>query len=100
MRLSQNFVFRALESNKPTLAGFGIQRLGLFGSVARNEQRQNSDIDFLVEFSPGEKTADHFMGLADFLENVFHQKVDLLTPEALTPSMKRHILGEVKYFAL
>ena len=96
--MDQNFVFRTLESNKPALSNFGVSRLGLFGSFVRNQQNENSDIDILVEFTLGKKTANRFLDLAFFLENLFHKKVDLLTPEALTPGMKTRILGEVKYF--
>lgn len=98
--MDQNLVFRTIESNKPALSNFGISRLGLFGSFARNQQNENSDFDILVEFAQGKKTADRFLDLVFFLEALFNNKVDLLTPEALTPGMKSRILREVKYFAI
>ena len=50
------------------ILSLGVRRLALFGSVARNEARHDSDIDLLVEFEPGQKTFDRFMALADLLE--------------------------------
>ena len=98
MTVDQKFVFRTIESNKPALSAFGIDKLGLFGSFARNQQTENSDIDILVEFTQGKKNADSFLDLAFFLETILHKKVDLLTPEALTPGMKSRIMNEVEYF--
>jgi hypothetical protein len=78
---------------------FGVKRLGVFGSFVRSEQDAASDIDVLVEFQPGRKTFDNFMHLAFYLEALFGRKVDLLTPESLSPHLGPHILREVEYVA-
>lgn len=45
-----------LGENRTQLRALGVQRLGLFGSFVRSEQRADSDVDMLVEFEPGRKT--------------------------------------------
>ena len=90
-------VFALLAENEAELRRLGVRRCGLFGSFARGEQEGRSDVDILVEFEPGRKTFDSFMALAFFLEDLFGRKVDLLTPESLSPYIGPHILREVEY---
>ncbi len=54
----------------------------------------------LVEFAPGRKTFDNFMQLAFYLEELFGRKVELLTPESLSPYLGPRILREVEYVSL
>ena len=75
---------------------FGVVRLALFGSVLRGEPSPASDVDLLVEFAPGEKSFDRFMALADFLEALFGRRVELVTPEALSPFIGPRILSEAR----
>ena len=79
------------------IKNFGVNRLGLFGSYSREEQTPESDIDLLIEFEPDKKNFKNFMHLAFFLEEVLHNKVELVTKESLSPYLKPHILKEVKY---
>lgn len=72
----------------------GVQRISVFGSVARNQARPSSDVDLLVEFIPGQKNFDRFMALGDLLENVLGRRVELVTTEALSPYIGPHILAE------
>jgi len=76
---------------------FGVKRIGVFGSFARSEEKESSDVDVLVEFIEGAKTFDHFMDLKFFLEDLFDRKVDLVTVDALRPQLKDSILKEVTY---
>lgn len=75
----------------------GIKRIGLFGSYARGEQREDSDIDLLVEFDEGKKSYDNFMDLCFFLEDILGKRVDLLTPESLSPFIRPFIEKDVRY---
>ena len=76
---------------------YGVKKIGIFGSYARSEARESSDIDVLVEFESGCKTFDNFMDLKFYLEDVFSRKVDLVTTDALRPQLKENILREVSY---
>ncbi len=89
-----------LQEQSHHLRSLGVKRLGLFGPFVREQQNVDSDIDFLVEFDPGEKTFEHFMQLAFFLEDLLDRKVDLVTQESLSPYIGPHILKEVEYAAL
>jgi len=90
-------IFALLAENEPQLRRLGVRRCGLFGSFARDEQNEQSDVDILVDFEEGRKTFDNFMEVAFLLEDVFGRKVDLLTPESLSPYIGPHILREVRY---
>ena len=80
----------------PRLRAHGVKRLALFGSFARNAQHADSDVDFLVEFSPGQKTFDNFFAVGELLEESLGRRVELLTREALSPHIGPHILQEAE----
>ncbi|MCJ7818362.1 MAG: nucleotidyltransferase family protein [Syntrophales bacterium] len=88
-------VLQKLEENIDTIRGFGVKRLGLFGSVARGEATGGSDLDFLVELE--KKSFDVYMDLKDFLEDIFGCKVDLVMKDALKPRLREPILKETVY---
>ena len=69
---------------------FGASHLALFGSAARDEMRQDSDVDVLVEFE-GPASFDRYVGLKDYLENLFGAKVDLATEAMIKPRLRRNI---------
>jgi predicted nucleotidyltransferase len=72
---------------------YGVQSLAVFGSVARDEARADSDVDLLVEFN----RPTGLFGLAELqrhLEELLGRKVDLVTFDALRPEMKQGILDE------
>ena len=77
------------------LRKYGVNRLGLFGSYARGQQRPDSDIDFLVEFKKPD--FDSFMELAFYLESLFGHKVDLITPAGLNKYIKPFVEQEIKW---
>ena len=89
-----------LRENAARLQGFGLKRIGLFGSFVRGEQQPASDVDFLVEFEPKKKTFDNFMALCFFLEEQLGRKVEVVTRESLSPYIGPHILAEVEYVRL
>jgi predicted nucleotidyltransferase len=97
---SKEIILRLIEENKGKVSKFGVKRLGLFGSYARGDQDENSDIDILVEFSLGKKNFDNFINLAFFLEEIFQKKVELVTTESLSPYLKPYIMKEVEYIEI
>jgi hypothetical protein len=77
---------------------YGVERIGLFGSYARNEQRPDSDIDLLVEFASNRPIGlFRFIHLKNHLSDLLGTKVDLVTPGALKPVIGEQILNEVEY---
>jgi len=86
-----------IEENQDRIKALGVKKLGLFGSFVRGEPRVESDVDLLVEFEPSKKTFDNFIQLSFFLEEVFKRRVELVTPESLSPYIGPHIMDEVEY---
>jgi uncharacterized protein len=86
--------------NQQILINFGAEKIGIFGSFVRNEQTPLSDIDLLVEFNKDKKTFKNFIGLIYYLEDLSGRKVELLTPQSLSPYIKPHILQEIEYVSL
>ena len=89
-------IFKRILTEQAQLSLFGVKNIGLFGSFVRGDQTTDSDIDILVEFTPEKHTFDNFMDVAFLLEKILGRKVDLVTPEALSPHIGPHILKEVE----
>ncbi len=93
-------ILTLVERNKEKIKSLGVKRLGLFGSFIRGEQRADSDVDVIVEFRARQKTFDNFIQLSFLLEDLFQRRVELVTPESLSPYMAPHILGQVQYVSI
>ncbi len=83
-------IVRRIRSHRARLDELGVASLALFGSAARNEARENSDIDLLVRFE-GTATFDRYMDLKLFLEDLLGYPVDLVTDRALRDELRPHI---------
>ena len=92
--LDFEIIQKSLKTYKKELDTLGVETIHLFGSVARNEAKQNSDVDFLVKFKPGMKNFDNYINLTFLLEDLFMVKIDLLTTESLSGSLKNSIESE------
>lgn len=74
---------------------YKVKSIAIFGSYARGEQTQESDVDVMVEFS--EPVGFLFIHLADYLEEILGVKVDLITPEAIKPNRREYIMRDLTY---
>jgi len=72
---------------------FHVKRIGLFGSFARGDEKETSDVDIMVEFE--QPTFDNFIKLAFFLEDLLGRKVELITPDSLSPYIAPYVKDEV-----
>ena len=90
-------VTKQLESQKDTLQSFGLTRIGIFGSVSRKDALPSSDIDLLLDFDPAKKTYKNFLKSTTLLESLFHQPVDVVTAQSLSPYIQPHILKDISY---
>jgi uncharacterized protein len=93
--MTSDDILKKLEENRDTIKGFGVRRLGIFGSYARGEQSEASDMDFLVEFE--KKTFNNYMDLKFFLEELFGRSVDLVIADAVKPRLRKPIFEETVY---
>jgi len=75
---------------------YGVEKMGVFGSFVRGEQRSESDVDILVEFSQPVGMID-FIRIENMLQNLLGIKVDLVTRNALKKNIGQRILNEVQY---
>ena len=92
----RNSLEKKLKKLKPELkAKYNVKSIGIFGSYARQEANQDSDIDILVEFS--DSIGWEFVDLKNLLEEKLGKEVDLVTSEALKSEFKEEVLKEVIY---
>jgi predicted nucleotidyltransferase len=84
-----------LSQHRNELRALGVRRLALFGSAARGQANEASDLDFLVELE--RRTFDSYMDVKEFLERLFAKRIDLVVSEALKPQLKPRILQEAIY---
>lgn len=75
-------------------ARYGARRIRLFGSVARGEEKPDSDVDFLVEFPRGYDLFAQRLPLAEQLEELLQRRVELVPEHELNPHMRERILAE------
>jgi len=93
---SRDEIDARLGGHGPQIRALGVRRLRIFGSFARGDHHSDSDVDILVEFEPGEKTYERFIGLAELLEDLLGRSVELVTLESLSPYMGPRILAEAR----
>ena len=97
MKKKKDQILNTLKNVKKELnQRYRVKTIGLFGSYVNNEQKNTSDIDFLVEF---EEDADlfHLVGLSRYLEEIFKKRVDVISKPSLKEDLRQHILQEVVY---
>jgi predicted nucleotidyltransferase len=79
---------------KPELARrYGVVRLALFGSMARDEAYPDSDVDVVVSFD-GPATSERYFGVQFYLEDALGCAVDLVTEKALRPELRPFVEQE------
>ncbi|MEO5358525.1 MAG: nucleotidyltransferase family protein [Nitrospirae bacterium YQR-1] len=79
-------------ANRWLLRRYQVGSIALFGSYVRGEQRDDSDIDFLVEFE--NNTYSNFINLVYSLEELFNRSVTVLSEESLSPYIKPYVMKE------
>lgn len=91
--MDRETVLRRLRKHQKELEKYGVKSLTLFGSVARNEARYDSDVDLLVEFNQPVGLFE-FIDLKSYLESLLGCPVDLGTLSSLKPYLQARILEE------
>ncbi len=86
-----------LREHKPEMEErFGVIRIGLFGSYARGDAREDSDIDIAVELE-GEHLFRKFFALEIFLQSNLHKEIDLGIASSLKPIVREKVAKEIHY---
>lgn len=86
-------VIETLRKHRDEVDAYGVRKIGVFGSHARGDPDEESDVDVLVEFN--EPTFDNFMDLVFYLEELFGREVDLVTVNSLSAHIASSVLNEV-----
>ncbi len=88
---------RILKSHRKELElKYGVKEIGIFGSYVKEEQKETSDVDILVEFEKPMGLLE-FVGFKNYLSDILGVNVDLVMRKALKPNIGKRILGEVVY---
>jgi len=91
--LTDKEIVNVINKNSDILKKYGVKKLELFGSYVKGEQKNDSDIDFLVEFN--RSNFDNFMDLVFFLEDLFGKKVELITKGSMSPYIEPYVEKEL-----
>ena len=100
---NRSTIIRILQREKPyLLEQYGVEQLALFGSFARDEADENSDIDIVVSLS--KPLGFSFIQMADYLEGKLGRKVDLITETTLELGIadprRAHIVKDIRESAI
>ena len=88
-------VLTFLRAHRPVFAErFDVERLALFGSVARDQAEEGSDLDLLVEFSGARSRSKAYFGLMFYLEDLLEREIDLVTEPALRREFRPYVESE------
>jgi uncharacterized protein len=96
--MKRDEVLSILTQHRMGLKDLGVKLLAIFGSVARDEARPDSDVDILVEFE-GAVTFDRYMDVKFYLEDLLETRVDLVSQRSLKPLIRSTIEQEAIYVA-
>ena len=89
-----------LRNNQDVMHRFSVKSLYLFGSVARGESKEGSDVDILVEYEPDARVGlFQFVRLRRELSSILGCEVDLATPDSLHKELRDDILKEAVHAA-
>lgn len=77
----------------PILKKYGVTKAGVFGSFARNQAKEDSDLDILVEIN-SDLSLLGFVALKQELEDALGRKIDLVEYETVKPAIREHIMSE------
>ena len=95
--LNSKEIIKKIEEKSKDIKKYNVNRIGLFGSFAKNKQHKKSDIDIIVSFD--KETFDNYMDLLFLLEKMFRRKIDLIIEKDLHPELN-YVKREAKYVRL
>ncbi|MDO5845057.1 MAG: nucleotidyltransferase domain-containing protein [Methanocorpusculum sp.] len=89
-------VLKKLELNLTEIRErFGIDTIGLFGSVSRGEDSPDSDIDIVYTFKQGRGNLRDYAGVTEYLETLFNRNIDFVSLEWMNPNLKPYVIRDI-----
>ena len=95
MKIAEEIKNILAEYEEELRSKFHVKKLGIFGSYARNEQRENSDVDIMVDFEG--PIGLEFVDLADYLEAILGVTVDLVPRDAIKANRWKYVAQDLLY---
>jgi len=93
--LTQKEVLEILRNNLPFLKEkYGVRKIAIFGSFAKEIQKEDSDIDIIIEFE--KPIGLKFVELAEYIETILGKEVDILTPEGVKSIRYNEVVEDIK----
>lgn len=94
VKMTKEKIKEIIREHKEILKKYKVKSVALFGSYVRNEQKEDSDIDLLVEFE--EDTYHNFINLIFSLEELLKKEITVVTKEDLSPYIQPYVLKEIE----
>ena len=96
--MNKEQALQILRDNRAILTEtYGVRKIGLFGSIVRDQLRPESDIDIVVEIDTEKKKLHNFLALRRYLENQFGRPVDLGIESTLKPVIRTSVEEDIIY---
>ncbi|MBA2398211.1 MAG: nucleotidyltransferase family protein [Bradyrhizobium sp.] len=96
--MKRDEIIAKLREREADLRAQGVAHAALFGSVARGDDRPDSDIDILVEFEPGDEgTIYEYIRLKEFVASLFDGPVDVIDRDGLKPHLRAPAARDTLY---
>jgi uncharacterized protein len=96
--MKRDEIIKTLKEREAELRAHGVTHAAVFGSVARDEHKSNSDVDILVDLDPAViATMFDYAGLKDYVASLFEGSVDVIDREALKPRLQPRAVAEAIY---
>jgi len=96
--MDRSAILTRLREHAPELRSRGVERIALFGSVARGNARTDSDIDLMVEIAPTASLGVfEYVAIVQYLEDLFAERVDVANRDGLKPLVKPAVEREALY---
>jgi predicted nucleotidyltransferase len=96
--MNRQDILTTLRAHEPALRARGVAHAALFGSVARGDNRPDSDIDIMVEFDPASRvTVYDYVGLKEYISDLFDGPVDVVNREGLKPYVRPAATADLIY---
>jgi uncharacterized protein len=96
--MTREEIIEKLKAREADLRAQGVAHAALFGSIARGEERLDSDIDILVDLDPAiVVTIFDYVGVKDFIADMFDRPVDVVSSESLKPGLRPQATADAIY---
>ena len=100
MQINRDDTIQTIAKHRQEIAELGVAAIGLIGSVARNEARDGSDLDVVIDLPPEHQTLREYFAIIDYLEAQFGRHVDVLMLDTLRPRFRRAIERDIVWIDL